>query len=32
MREQAESAGALFLIAQPFSAESLRDAIEPMLA
>ena len=32
MREQAESAGALFLIAKPFSAESFRDVIEPVLA
>jgi two-component system chemotaxis response regulator CheY len=32
MRETAEQAGALFLIAKPFTAESFRDAIEPVLA
>ena len=32
MRAQAEEAGALFLIAKPFTAESFRDAIEPVLA
>ncbi|HEY8719386.1 response regulator [Pengzhenrongella sp.] len=32
MRQQAESAGALFLIAKPFTADSFRDAIEPVLA
>jgi two-component system, chemotaxis family, chemotaxis protein CheY len=32
MREQAEAAGALFLIAKPFTAESFRDVIDPVLA
>jgi two-component system chemotaxis response regulator CheY len=32
MREQAEAAGALFLIAKPFSAEVFRDTIDPFLA
>ncbi|PVU83408.1 response regulator [Cellulomonas sp. WB94] len=32
MRAEAEQAGALFLIAKPFTAESFRDAIEPVLA
>ncbi|HZL02258.1 MAG TPA: response regulator [Cellulomonas sp.] len=32
MREAAEQAGALFLISKPFTAESFRDAIEPVLA
>jgi two-component system chemotaxis response regulator CheY len=32
MREAAEEAGALFLIAKPFTAEAFRDAIEPVLA
>lgn len=32
MREQAEAAGALFLIAKPFSAESFRQVIDPVLA
>lgn len=32
MREQAEAAGALFLIAKPFTAEGFRDVIEPVLA
>lgn len=32
MREQAETAGALFLIAKPFTVDSFRDAIEPVLA
>ena len=31
MREQAESAGALFLIAKPFTAEVFRDTIDPFL-
>ncbi len=32
MRELAEAAGALFLIAKPFTPESFRDTIEPCLA
>lgn len=32
MREQAEAAGALFLVSKPFTAEAFRDAIEPVLA
>ncbi len=32
MRQVAESAGALFLIAKPFTAESFRDTIDPFLA
>lgn len=32
MRETADAAGALFLIAKPFTPESFRDAIEPVLA
>ncbi|NYD87283.1 MULTISPECIES: response regulator [Cellulomonas] len=32
MRELAEQAGALFLIAKPFTAESFREVIEPVLA
>ncbi|WP_149203327.1 response regulator [Actinotalea subterranea] len=32
MREQADAAGALFLIAKPFSAEVFRDTIDPFLA
>jgi len=32
MREQAANAGALFLIAKPFSAESFKAAIDPVLA
>ena len=32
MREMAEAAGALFLIAKPFTPESFRDTIEPCLA
>ncbi|NTW41283.1 MAG: response regulator [Cellulomonadaceae bacterium] len=32
MREQADAAGALFLIAKPFTAESFRDTIDPFLA
>ncbi|WP_024286264.1 response regulator [Cellulomonas sp. KRMCY2] len=32
MREQAETAGALFLIAKPFTAEVFRDTIDPFLA
>lgn len=31
MREQAEAAGALFLIAKPFTAESFRETIDPFL-
>jgi two-component system chemotaxis response regulator CheY len=31
MREKAESAGALFLIAKPFTAETFRDALQPVL-
>jgi two-component system chemotaxis response regulator CheY len=32
MRETAEAAGALFLIAKPFTADTFRDAIDPVLA
>jgi two-component system chemotaxis response regulator CheY len=32
MRQQAEAAGALFLIAKPFTPEAFRDAIEPFMA
>ena len=32
MRQMAEEAGALFLIAKPFTPEAFRDAIEPCLA
>ena len=32
MRGEAEAAGALFLVAKPFTAESFRDVIEPVLA
>lgn len=32
MRGEAEAAGALFLVAKPFTAESFRDVIELMLA
>ncbi len=32
MREQADAAGALFLIAKPFSAETFRETIDPFLA
>ena len=32
MREIADAEGALFLIAKPFTAESFRDALEPVLA
>ena len=32
MREQADAAGALFLVAKPFTADSFRDVIEPVLA
>jgi two-component system, chemotaxis family, chemotaxis protein CheY len=32
MRAQAEAAGALFLIAKPFTAEVFRDTIDPFLA
>lgn len=32
MRQMAEAAGALFLIAKPFTPEAFRDAIEPCLA
>lgn len=31
MRQQAEAAGALFLIAKPFTAEVFRDTIDPFL-
>ena len=32
MREKAEAAGALFLIAKPFTPEGFREVIEPVLA
>jgi two-component system chemotaxis response regulator CheY len=32
MRTLADEAGALFLIAKPFTADTFRDAIEPVLA
>ena len=32
MREQAEEAGALFLIAKPFTADTFRDTIDPYIA
>lgn len=32
MRSMADEAGALFLIAKPFTADTFRDAIEPVLA
>ena len=32
MRETAEQAGALFLIAKPFTADTFRDTIDPLLA
>ncbi len=32
MREQADAAGALFLIAKPFTADTFRDTIDPFLA
>ena len=32
MRATAEAAGALFLVAKPFTADSFRDVIEPVLA
>ena len=32
MRDEAAAAGALFLVAKPFSAESFRDVLEPVLA
>jgi two-component system chemotaxis response regulator CheY len=32
MREAGERAGALFLIAKPFTADAFRDAIDPLLA
>ncbi|MDO8106093.1 response regulator [Isoptericola sp. b441] len=32
MREQAEAAGALFLIAKPFTADTFRETIDPFLA
>ncbi|PZR54156.1 response regulator [Xylanimonas oleitrophica] len=32
MRQTAEAAGALFLIAKPFTPEAFRDVIEPVLA
>jgi two-component system chemotaxis response regulator CheY len=31
MRQQAEAAGALFLIAKPFTADVFRDTIDPYL-
>jgi len=31
MRERAEAAGALFLLAKPFTPESFREALEPVL-
>lgn len=31
MRDRAKDAGALFLIAKPFTAEHFRDALEPLL-
>ncbi len=31
MRQLAESAGALFLIAKPFTADTFRDALDPVL-
>lgn len=31
MREQADAAGALFLIAKPFTAETFRETIDPFL-
>ena len=31
MRDTAERAGAMFLIAKPFSADTFRDALEPVL-
>jgi two-component system chemotaxis response regulator CheY len=31
MREKAEAAGALFLIAKPFSPESFAEILEPVL-
>ncbi len=32
MREQADAAGALFLIAKPFTADTFRETIDPFLA
>lgn len=32
MRDQADAAGALFLVAKPFTAESFREVLEPVLA
>jgi two-component system chemotaxis response regulator CheY len=32
MRTTAEEAGALFLIAKPFTADTFREAIDPVLA
>jgi two-component system chemotaxis response regulator CheY len=32
MRTTAESAGAMFLITKPFTAETFRDVLEPILA
>ncbi|MCV2392760.1 response regulator [Actinotalea sp. M2MS4P-6] len=32
MRDQADEAGALFLIAKPFTADTFRDTIDPFLA
>ncbi len=31
MREKAEAAGALFLIAKPFTADSFRDVLDPVI-
>ena len=31
MRERAEAAGALFLIAKPFTPEAFQEALEPVL-
>jgi two-component system chemotaxis response regulator CheY len=31
MRQMAEDAGALFLITKPFTAETFRDALDPIL-
>jgi two-component system chemotaxis response regulator CheY len=32
MREQAESAGAMFLISKPFTAEDFQEALDPVLS
>ncbi len=32
MRDKAEAAGALFLIAKPFTADTFRDALDPILS